>query len=477
MNLREMLLRRSVWYALPQIFPPLIRLATLPILTRLLKPEGYGQVALWASVVTFAVVGIRWTDDVLLRWISSGSPSKERSDAVHDWARHVVQASGTVLALMAIAAAIFSQPIWLVVGIVVAFEAATNALQQYARATGRARSFAAGALVSSICVSPLAIVFVSVFGTTGFLIAWIIADTLSLIVLSLLLRDIAGHLSRGVHDRQRATEMRRYGLPFIAATGSWMLLLFLDRLFVQAFHGSRELGLYALAFSVANTALYGLFMLLGFTVYAEVVALFEADGRRAAVDFLRATMRTYYAIAIPVACSVAFFAKDVIGLLAPPSFERAARMVPLLAAGLLLQAILPFTTKPFILERTPRRIAWAAGIGVAANVVLNFALIPPYGGEGAAIATLISYVITLGVVELMTSRLRIGRVGLALTYALPVAAGSVVVFGATSSLLGGVGHLPRLAAALVLGLAIPGALIVLQRLGGTSYPQRDPSSA
>lgn len=428
----QAMLGRGGWYALPQVAPALVRAGALPVMTRLLTPSGYGRTALWTAAVTMLLVGVRWTDDVLLRFVPGCTDTGRRGANLAAWAKLAASAAACATAVVLVAAFSVGSAAWFLVAAIVALEASVNSLQQYARALGRARSFAASATCSTVGTTLIALLLIPKLGAVGVLVGWICADAIALVVI---LRAVGGLLLRELAARGSRRPLRpfaAYGLPFIAATGSWMFLLFLDRLFVQAYHNSHELGLYSLAFSLVNTILYGLFMVIGFAAYAEVVDAYEVEGRSAAMDMLRGSLRLFYITAVPLALTVGFFARDALQVLAPISYQPAAPMVAPLVVGLLLQGLIPFTTKPLILGRRSRSVAVAAVGGTLLNVALNFALVPAYGGKGAGIATAISYGGTLVAVDIISRRGPVGRLPLDCPFAIAATISSASVIAAAS---------------------------------------------
>src|SRR6185436_4613361 len=163
--------------------------------------------------------------------------------------------------------------------LVVVSEVTVNALQQYARAVGRARSFTTASLLSAGSSSVLALLLAPSQGTGGVLAAWLLGSAAAVVYLVAALGGgIRTRAAEAAPDPELRREMLRYGLPFAVATASWMLVLFVDRYFVEAFAGRAELGLYSLAFSVAHAPLFGLFMVIGFTSYTHSVEAYERGG-------------------------------------------------------------------------------------------------------------------------------------------------------------------------------------------------------
>jgi O-antigen/teichoic acid export membrane protein len=80
-------------------------------------------------------------------------------------------------------------------------------------------------------------------------------------------------------------------------------------------------------------------------------------------------------------------------LLATPRFHRAEEVVPLLVFG--GTAFIAFNVMSVGIARAKKtQFNWVVtGAAALVNVALNFALIPPYGMVGAAISTLVAYLV------------------------------------------------------------------------------------
>lgn len=98
-------------------------------------------------------------------------------------------------------------------------------------------------------------------------------------------------------------------------------------------------------------------------------------------------------VSLPLAVFVALFSGLIIALLYGPAYADSAPILALhIWAGpfVFMGAIL---SKWLIAEDLLRFSIIRHGLGAAVNVVLNFLLIPPLGGFGSALATLVSYAV------------------------------------------------------------------------------------
>jgi O-antigen/teichoic acid export membrane protein len=99
--------------------------------------------------------------------------------------------------------------------------------------------------------------------------------------------------------------------------------------------------------------------------------------------------RTYLALAVLMATTLAVFAREILTVLTTPEYVAGAVVVPFLSAAILLSTMYVFAPGLAIAKRTVVTSVLSIG-GAVANTILNFALIPVLGIVGAALATLIA---------------------------------------------------------------------------------------
>jgi O-antigen/teichoic acid export membrane protein len=118
--------------------------------------------------------------------------------------------------------------------------------------------------------------------------------------------------------------------------------------------------------------------------------------------------------------AISLFAKEIIELTVAPAFHEAHRVVPLIAAALFFKGFNYAGNVGINLHRKVKYRPVILGVAAALNITLNFLLIPTYGMMGAAISTLVSYLVE-GVLRVVVSQrlypvpyeyTRLGRVAL-----------------------------------------------------------------
>jgi O-antigen/teichoic acid export membrane protein len=233
-------------------------------------------------------------------------------------------------------------------------------------------------------------------------------------------------------------QMLSFGLPFFPVLLSGWFIDASDRYLLELFRTTAEVGYYSLAYRVA--------MIMSIAVAAFSMGWaplrYQIYERPDAPDMYR-RLTTYYVIAaslLGVALSV--FARDIVRLIAPPSYAPAAGVVPILTLAYALWGLyLIMITGMGVTKRTAP-MAWIAGAAAAFNLGVNLVVIPRWGMLAAAVTTALANALMVAGGWLYSQRVypipfdwrRIGQVGLiAAVIVCPVA------FISPRGLVGGLG--------------------------------------
>lgn len=186
-----------------------------------------------------------------------------------------------------------------------------------------------------------------------------------------------------------------YGTGLMLSGVAYWLFSASDRLLLGELSSMKQVGLYSVAATLANT-LWVVLDGFGLAWTPHVLRLYELDRDRASIFAGR--VATYLLIAFGLlAVFVITFSDEVIALLASSAYKDAATVVEPLALGILCYSMVQVAALGMSLTLRTRSLAIYAWLTAILNVALNFALIPSYGIVGSAWATTISYLfLTLG---------------------------------------------------------------------------------
>lgn len=165
----------------------------------------------------------------------------------------------------------------------------------------------------------------------------------------------------------------------------------IDQVMLKWLVGAEEVGVYAVAAQLSE-AWYFLPTAIVASFFPKLIKLHEADPARFNQRFQQ-LFDMLFLLAIVVALVVSVVAGPLIALLFGAEYQNSASILTIhIWAGVFIFMRAAFS-RWILIEGALMFSLITQGLGALANIGLNMLLIPKYGGEGAAMATLISYAI------------------------------------------------------------------------------------
>ena len=285
----------------------------------------------------------------------------------------------------------FKGYIWLIV--VYTLAACYHALcSQYIRAIGKTALFALQGIINTSLVIVLNILFLAGpknLGITGYVLSVVVADTLC--TLFLFVKERLWKCITKNIQKTDLTAMLKYSIPLIPTTIFWWITSVSDRYMVNSMIDSNANGIYAVSYKLPT-----LLTLLA-TVFMQAwqfSAVTESEGERQEhIDFFSKVWGSFQAIMFVAGSGVIIFTKPAMKLLTTDDFYSAWKYVPLLSIAMVFTAFTNFAGTVYIVNKKSSISFLTALAGAVSNIILNFALIPTIGVQGAALATVSSYVL------------------------------------------------------------------------------------
>jgi O-antigen/teichoic acid export membrane protein len=392
------LLRDFATYLPSQLIPAIAGFLALPILARELFPTELGVLAIAQTLVTLG-----WT--IVASWFAAAIvrelPAHRESGNMAGFARVFRQG----LALVAVGFAAFTLLLYAGTTVSAAMSdnfafivAATaglvvqNIAVSLAAAGLRPRTYAiveVGARVGGIALG-VALVFQG-YKIHGYLAGLAIASAaVGVVALAALWprsrrRGHGAATDGGVAD---VSPWLRYGIPASAGAIVAWLLMFVDRYILALLEDAGAVGIYTIGNVIGDKSVM-IPMFAFFTASVPLlVTAFEKHGRTEVERLMRAYTRVVLLVGVPCIAYIAAAAGVLVPLItARPDYKQAATVAPIVAIGSLLFALGSIASAGLVIEKRTRPLFLSACVGLTANVLANFALIPPFGVIGAAIAT------------------------------------------------------------------------------------------
>ncbi len=265
---------------------------------------------------------------------------------------------------------------------------------QFARAMGHVRLFALDGVLCTLLVIGFDILFLAVFrmGITGYVLANVLSDGITALFVFFRARQWR-YLHLSALSRAGASQMLRYSAPLVPSNLCSWIINISDRYLIALLVNSAANGIYAIGNKIPN-----ILMTISslFSSAWQISALAEqpkAEKER----FFSNVFSVYSSIALVVASGVILTAQISTRLLAAPEYYEAWRYVPVLTLATTFACLGAFLSSIYMVEQRSGATLFTTMLGAAVNVVGNFFLIQLWGPMGAAISTLLSYLLIFGV--------------------------------------------------------------------------------
>ncbi|ROP60489.1 lipopolysaccharide biosynthesis protein [Curtobacterium sp. PhB115] len=404
-----------------------------PVLAHLMPPAEFGvlasAIALYQALVVLAVAGIDQAS--VLQRAEDGDDRRARG----------LLAVGMVTASVVTVIALSTIPLW---GDAAGFVGAHPLLLVAVLWTGpaaivqislallvaqdRIKVFAVTSLLSSIGGSIIGLGLLTLVHADATTYAWggVVAQGVAMVI------GIAATRPRlaGLFDRKTTARAFRLGIPIALGNLSYFVLNAGDRVVVQRLLGPEEVARYQIAYVVGSAVI----LLLTFTNQAwapHFAALRDAVARRELAMHSRDEL---YRMLAPVLLAVTLASPVALPILAPASYrvQELTVVVFIVAITALPVVASGATGRLLLVERRGVAVGVIAAIAGVVNIAANLLLVPLFGIAGAALATVLAYVILAAMQQFALSDRREWRgpglrVVLTLAAALAVAAASLLV--------------------------------------------------
>jgi O-antigen/teichoic acid export membrane protein len=393
-------LRGSGTYAVAVFVQRGIGFLLLPIYTRVLSPDEYGQLAVVltvsAGVSTLLSFGL---ETAVFRTYILMHDTPEARPAFVNSVGLLAIFGPAVLAIIVVGG--FGQPLaaWLEVSpVALALGIATAAVTVSAtvlplavlRAQERLRAYVELTAIQVVLNTTLTIAFVVAlgWGIEGWLLGSLIAITVTFAAGLVML----GHRWTLRIDRRYLLSALAFGLPLLPhAAAHWGLSLS-DRVVLGAFAPPSEVGLYQLAYQFAIPV-----STLGIAMTRGTAPLYAHAARSTSDREQLAAVIVHHAMVVALlGMAVMVIGPKVIELVMPPEYASAGAFVPWVTLGTVFLGLyfVPMNMIS-ILAGTTRYVWVVTVVGAAVNIALNLLTVPHFGATATAINSAVGYGVLL----------------------------------------------------------------------------------
>ena len=370
----------------------LVNMLMIPVYTKILTTEDYGTydvlnvtVALLVPVVTLTVY------DATLRFALDRQKSKGdiliASNSVILFGTAVVAAGLIVNYVFGFNHLIKEYSVFLI--LMVFLDSASCNLTNFVKGLGKVKEAAVSGVISSVVVviANILLLVVLKWGIKGFFISGILGMLCQM--LYLYFACSCRRYLKGKNDKTLRREMLAYSSPLVANNVAWWITNASDRYIVSWICGLSADGLYSVGYQIPSILAF-LQAIFNQAWVLSAVNDFDSEDR----EHFFSTVYRLYNVCMVMGCSgLILFTKPLAHFLYSNAFYQAWIYVPPLVISIVFGSLSSYVSGIFIAVKDTGIIAKSTLVGAAVNIVFNIALVSCWGAMGAAIATLVSYII------------------------------------------------------------------------------------
>lgn len=262
----------------------------------------------------------------------------------------------------------------------------------YIRGTEKIRLYALLNILSAFLTAAFNILFLIYFkmGINGYLLS-IIASSTIVSILGIILSKMYIHLRKLTFDKAIFFPMLKYSLLLVPNSLLWWITNSSDRIMITSFLGVNENALYAVAYKLPTI----ISLLASILMQAwQITAIKESDATDIN-EFSNATFNLLFKFLFICGSGLLLLLKPFMNFYVSDAYFVSWEYTPVLILAAILGALGSFVGTSYTVAKNSKGMLMSALAGAIINLVLNVALIPIMGVNGASIATCISYFVVL----------------------------------------------------------------------------------
>lgn len=242
-------------------------------------------------------------------------------------------------------------------------------------------------------------------GLTFFALAHVLQSVIIAVLLLVLLHKTSGFsIATWGFSFSKARELLSSGWVIFLGSIFAVIYLKVDQVMLRWLVGDKAVGVYSVAATMSEVW-YFIPTAIVASLYPRLIELRKSDSGLY-LKRLQQIFDVLFVVALIVAIAVNLFAPYIISLFFGEAYNDAAAILIIHIWAALFVFMRAALSKWILVEDLLVFSMITQGFGALVNVILNFYLIPLIGGQGAAIATLISYATASYFSLLVTSKSR-----------------------------------------------------------------------
>lgn len=412
-----MLLRQSSHYLLGMVGALALGFVSFPIFTRMFSVADYGLIDFAQKILLLATaVGKAGMQNSTLRFFDRNRFAQTQGAEQRYYSTMFFGTGAVALVLSAIfvlgvrvmPSSVVDAPLsaaLILVSSLIVFRALQSVQLSFLRIEEKTKPY------NYISLGGKALIMVAVLGMVAWIGASVRAYLSGMVIAEIglcVLTCVPLFQRRLLHwktiDWALLTTSLSFGVPLVLQELAGIILDTGDRTLVRAYLGDIALGHYSVAYGLASYVGTLLKVPLGLAILPIYMRIWRSEGREKTIEFLSIGMDAFALVSAGLFAVACVASQDAVVVLASAKYQAAAPLIPTLVAGLLIYSVQIFLTAGLVIKKDTRTMAFALGVSAVLNLALNCVLLPYMGMQGAAVATLLSYMCCTAILTRLSFR-------------------------------------------------------------------------
>jgi len=398
-NAKSNMVKDTFLYLPAKVIEGAIGVVTLSLLTRLFKPEDYGNYHLavtTVSIISLCLLG--WLYQAAFRYVNNFTGKRKitvfYSTIFVAWA--VISISITTLGLVLL---FFLRNIFdtytlklVLFSILLFFSYSLAQILLYMLSAARIIKLFLGLSVLSAVLKPVFFILcvkVLYAGVSGAIISLVLIDALVIAVIIHRLK-IHRYINLRLFSPKVMKKFSNYGIPLVGVSLSASLLNYSDNYILKFFRGSDYVGIYSANYSIASSVFTALLFAIMRGVYPTILKTWKQNNKTHTENLLSNAVRYFMMITVPAVVGISVLS-HVISNILDPLYLKGSSVIIFVSIGMFFYGLSEYNNKAWELTSNTSIIFKNILFCFFFNIVINIITIPFGGYIAAAVNKALSF--------------------------------------------------------------------------------------
>lgn len=394
-------------YASAGMVSALVGLVTFPLMTRNLSVDDYGIIGLITASTTLAVAfGKLGIQHAIVRFYAESMHNKNGNSllAFNTTVFSLFSYLSIITTIVWVLAGTFVLPRFIenenissyfwIVSLFIILRMVGSVTWNLLRARQHSGDVSRSTIIGrcSYLAMLLGLLMAGYINLYSLLVAFVLAEFAAVLYATYAYRQYFS-FERSSYSLELTRKLLRFGFPLMILESLSLALRLIDRYMIGSVLGEKDLGLYSASYNLSSYVEIVITASLAAAIRPMYTHIWEVEGREATKNFLSQSLHTYLMVGIPFTAIFILLAPDLLVFLASHRYGSGVSIIPYIATVILIDGSLIFLSAGmYFLGSTNTLLFWGLVAGFV-NFTGNYLVIPHYGIEGAAIVTMIAFLV------------------------------------------------------------------------------------